>query len=190
MKLSARSRYASRILLELAKHREQTPVSATILSQHTGVSVQFVEQILKPLKQKGLTASQRGASGGHLLARPASEITLGQIVRLMEGGICLSVCCGEGATTCSRKQGCLTRRAWVSVSLALEQELDSISIADLLHEEEVCPETFSEMQPPAKAGPCTVEAAAKTGKKTPRVLSVRKVKGLYGRMPKGRKTPC
>jgi Rrf2 family protein len=184
MKLSARSRYAARILLELAKHKEQTPVSATILSQHTGVSVQFVEQILKPLKQKGLTASQRGASGGHFLARPASEITLGQIVRLMEGGICLSVCCGERAENCSRKQGCLTRRAWVSVSLALEQELDAISIADLLHEEEVCSQVCGDVEPPVRA-----DVAGKPANKGPRVLSVRKVKGLHSRIPMGRSAP-
>ena len=65
MKLSARSRYASRILLELAKHNGSAPMSAAVLSQHTGVSVQFVEQILKPLKQHGLTKSVRGAAGGH-----------------------------------------------------------------------------------------------------------------------------
>lgn len=141
MKLSARSRYASRILLELARHKGLSPMSATTLSQHTGVSVQFVEQILKPLKQSGLTHSVRGAAGGHRLARPAEEITLGEVVRLMEGGIMLTVCCGEKANDCPRRDGCLTRRAWMQVSGSLERELDSITLAALLHSDQVCPES-------------------------------------------------
>ena len=140
MKLSARSRYASRILLELARHNSSTPMSAAVLSQHTGVSVQFVEQILKPLKQSGLTRSIRGAAGGHKLARPAEEITLGEVVRLMEGGIHLTVCCGEKANNCPRRDGCLTRKAWIRVSHSLEQELDAITLDSLAHADQVCPE--------------------------------------------------
>ena len=115
-------------------------MSAAILSQHTGVSVQFVEQILKPLKQSGLTKSIRGAAGGHKLARPAEEITLGEVVRLMEGGIHLTVCCGEKANNCPREDGCRTRRAWIKVSRSLEQELDAITLASLAHDDRVCPE--------------------------------------------------
>lgn len=140
MKLSAKARYASRILLELAKHKGSAPMSAALLSQHTGVSVQFVEQILKPLKQNGLTRSVRGAAGGHRLARPVEDISLGEVVRLMEGGIQLSVCCGEKANDCPRRDGCLTRRAWLQVSHSLERELDSITLAALLHGDQVCPE--------------------------------------------------
>lgn len=141
MKLSARSRYASRILLELARNKSGAPMSAATLSQHTGVSVQFVEQILKPLKQSGLTRSIRGAAGGHCLAKASEDVSLGEVVRLMEGGIMLTVCCGEKANDCPRKDGCLTRRAWVKVSRMLERELDSISLAMLLeHGGAVCPE--------------------------------------------------
>jgi len=70
MKLSARSRYASRILLELAKHKGVSPMSATTLSHRTGVSVQFVEQILKPLKQSGLTVSVRARSADTVWPNP------------------------------------------------------------------------------------------------------------------------
>ena len=141
MKLSARSRYAARILLELARNKSAGPMSAALLSQHTGVSVQFVEQILKPLKQKGLTKSVRGAAGGHRLAKKPEDITLGEVVHLMEGGIQLTVCCGEKSGDCPRKDGCLTRKAWLQVSRSLERELDSITLASLLHGDQVCPET-------------------------------------------------
>lgn len=132
MKLSARTRYAARILLDLARHSNSGPIAATRLSQHTGVSVQFIEQILKPLKQAGLTTSTRGASGGHSLAKPAQQITLGEVVRLMEGGIHLTLCSSEETATCASWDFCPTRTAWVKVSKTLEQELDAITLKDLL----------------------------------------------------------
>jgi Rrf2 family protein len=172
MKLSARSRYASRILLELAQHKEDTPMSATMLSQNTGVSVQFVEQILKPLKQSGLTRSVRGAAGGHRLAKSAEDITLGEVVRLMEGGIMLTVCCKEDANNCPRKDGCLTRAAWMQVSRSLEEELDSISLSKLLHAEQVCSEKRKNSSPPAKAGVRNVAVAKPDARMPPGSLRV------------------
>lgn len=181
MKLSARSRYASRILLELARHKAEAPMSAATLSQHTGVSVQFVEQILKPLKQSGLTSSLRGAAGGHRLAKPAEEITLGEVVRLMEGGIMLTVCCGDKANECPRRDGCLTRRAWMQVSNTLEKELDSISLATLLHGDHVCPEGRVRYErKKAMARKNKLGAEAKSPVRNPRIIT-RKAKGLRPR---------
>ncbi|MDL2266557.1 Rrf2 family transcriptional regulator [Desulfovibrio sp. OttesenSCG-928-G15] len=174
MKLSARSRYASRILLELARHKGAAPMSAATLSQHTGVSVQFVEQILKPLKQSGFTRSVRGAAGGHRLARPAEDITLGEVVRLMEGGITLTVCCGENANDCPRKDGCVTRKAWLKVSKTLESELDSITLSTLLHSGDVCPEAATRVLPRKRDLPqakAATRAAAKSVSRSPRVIS-------------------
>ena len=140
MKLSAKSRYAARILIELAKETSHNPMSASTLSLNTGVSVQFVEQILKPLKQKGLTKSIRGAAGGHRLARAAADITLGEVVRLMEGGIQLTVCCSDKkVNACPRAKTCPTRSAWKHVSTALEKELEEITIASLLQSTVPCP---------------------------------------------------
>ncbi len=133
MKLSAKTRYAARILLELARHGKVGPIAATRLSQHTGVSVQFIEQILKPLKQAGLTTSTRGASGGHALAKAPHNISLGEVVRLMEGGINLTLCSSEENANCPSRAHCATRKAWMKVSRSLERELDSITIMDLLH---------------------------------------------------------
>lgn len=180
MKLSARTRYAARILLELARSEDGVPLSASTLSQRTGVSAQFVEQILKPLKQHGLTTSVRGALGGYNLARPADQITLGEVVRLMEGGIQLSVCCGENSDNCPRKDMCLIRDAWVEASNILEQELDSISLATLLVGGLGCPVELEprerkksvEKRPPEPV-PHTMEQAADS----PRRLAVRRLRG-------------
>jgi Rrf2 family protein len=141
-------------------------MSATTLSQHTGVSVQFVEQILKPLKQSGLTRSVRGAAGGHRLAKSAEDITLGEVVRLMEGGIMLTVCCKEDANNCPRRDGCLTRDAWMQVSRSLEKELDSISLAKLLSGDQICSEKRNNGALSAKSA-LRNAAAAKTEPRTP-----------------------
>lgn len=178
MKFSAKTRYASRILLELAKNDTSSPMSAATLSEFTGVSVQFVEQILKPLKQNGLTSSVRGAAGGHKLGKPASDISLGEVVKLMEGGIQLSVCCGEKANDCPRKDNCLIRRAWLQVSHTLEQELGSITLDSLLHEEPVCAE--SEKRVTGKSGRSqrclSSRAESKKSPKNPRIIN-RKMTG-------------
>lgn len=76
MKLSAKSRYASRILLDLALHENGGLHRVNDISRRTGITVPFIEQIMKPLKQAGLIASKRGAAGGHQLRRAANEITL------------------------------------------------------------------------------------------------------------------
>lgn len=133
MKLSARSRYATRLLLNLASHAPNTPITTSLLSEATGVTVQFIEQIIRPLKQAGFINSKRGATGGHFLALAPDEITVGGIVRIMEGGITLTDCLKEDCE-CDRSAECRTRTVWERASKALEQELDSITLADLIPE--------------------------------------------------------
>lgn len=134
MKLSARARYAARILLDLAIHDSESPVRTAKLSEHTEITVQFIEQIIRPLKKEGLIRSVRGANGGHILDASPDDITMGQIVRIMEGGINLTNCCSD-PETCDRAETCRTRNAWVSASRALERELDNITLSDLMREE-------------------------------------------------------
>jgi len=134
MKLSARTRYATRLLLDLAPWRgEGAPRRTTLLSESTGITVQFIEQILRPLKQAGLITSVRGAAGGHILARDPAQITMGEIVRIMEGGVRLTDCVPD-ETLCDRAPACKTRRVWVRASKVLEEELDAITLADLLRD--------------------------------------------------------
>ncbi|MBU1002239.1 MAG: Rrf2 family transcriptional regulator [Proteobacteria bacterium] len=131
MKLSARTRYAARLLLDLAQHQENQPRKASQLSENTAVSVQFIEQIFKPLKQAGFIRSVRGASGGHLLAMEPQAITLGGIYRAMEGSFTLAECC-DRPKTCTRADDCPTRSAWARISDALEREMNAITLADLM----------------------------------------------------------
>lgn len=131
MKISARSRYATRILIDLALNDADAPVRTTFISERTGITVQFIEQILKPLRQAELVVSKRGATGGYHLNKSASEISLGEIVRVMEGSLSLTDCCDD-AELCSRTDICLTRDAWKRVSMELANALDSIKLSDII----------------------------------------------------------
>ncbi|MFK4764537.1 RrF2 family transcriptional regulator [Desulfobaculum sp. SPO524] len=131
MKLSARSRYAARLLLELAQHAGAAPIKASFLAERTGISVQFIEQIIKPLKKGGLVHSLRGASGGHSLAVEPQDVTLARIVEIMEDGISLTKCCAD-PNSCGRVDDCKTRSAWMHASKALREGLEAISLADLM----------------------------------------------------------
>lgn len=131
MKLSARSRYATRLLLTLASHAKDIPATTATLSEATGVSFQFIEQIIRPLKKAGFIRSKRGAAGGHFLDMDPADITVGAIVRAMEGGITLTDCLKEDSE-CDRLAECRTRTVWERASLALERELDSITLTELL----------------------------------------------------------
>ncbi|NHZ47218.1 RrF2 family transcriptional regulator [Nitratidesulfovibrio liaohensis] len=127
MKLTARTRYAARVLVALAVHGTEGPLTTTALSRHTDISVQFLEQILKDLRRAGLTASARGAMGGHRLALPPARISLGTVVRLMEGGIRIAEHCALPATPGDR----LTCLGWTRAADAVESALDSITLDDL-----------------------------------------------------------
>ncbi|QJB56809.1 Rrf2 family transcriptional regulator [Pseudodesulfovibrio sp. zrk46] len=132
MKLSARSRYATRLLLDLALRETDQPQRTTLLSESTGITVQFIEQILRPLKKAGYIKSVRGAAGGHILDKDPGSISVGDVVRIMEGGISLTDCVTDEGL-CNRSPICLTRKVWQRASHVLEKELDSITLADLMN---------------------------------------------------------
>lgn len=140
MKLSARSRYATRLLLDLALRQTDMPQCTTVLSESTGISAQFIEQIIRPLKKEGLITSVRGAAGGHILDKDPAEITVGDVVRIMEGGIRLTDCINDDGL-CERTPVCRTRQVWQRASKVLEEELDSITLADLMESPEGTPFT-------------------------------------------------
>jgi Rrf2 family protein len=131
MKLSTRSRYGTRILLDLARHNKQGPVQIGEISKRQDISVKYLEQLIRPLKQAELVESVRGPKGGHLLVKKPEEITLGQIVRLFEGQSDL-VECVSSPEKCNMADDCQVRLAWSDATRVLYEKLDSTTIADLL----------------------------------------------------------
>ena len=131
MKLSTRSRYGTRMLLDMAQHYNQGPVQLGDIAKRQNISMKYLEQIIIPLKKAHYVESVRGAKGGHLLAKPPEQITLAEIVTLLEEGIGL-VECTEHAEVCDRSPGCPTRLIWQEVAKSMFDRLKAITLADLV----------------------------------------------------------
>ncbi|MGB9440675.1 MAG: Rrf2 family transcriptional regulator [Desulfobacterales bacterium] len=131
MKLSTRSRYGARILVDLARNSDQGPVQIGEISKRQDISVKYLEQLIRPLKQANLVNSVRGPKGGHLLAVKPEDVTLGQIVRLFEGQSEL-VECISSPEKCSMSDDCQVRLAWGDATRVLYENLDNTTIADLM----------------------------------------------------------
>ena len=136
MKLSTRSRYGTRILVDLARHNNQGPIQIGEISKRQDISVKYLEQLIRPLKQANLVESVRGPKGGHMLAKKPETITLGQIVRLFEGQSDL-VKCVSNPETCNMADDCQVRLAWKDATRVLYEKLDSTTIADLMEGKDI-----------------------------------------------------
>jgi len=134
MKLSTRSRYGARMMLDLAKHFEEGPVQISDISRRESISVKYLEQLIIPLKKAGLIKSFRGPKGGHMLTRSPEEITVGEIVKILEGGRDL-ISCIDHPESCDRTDQCLTRDIWEEATRAMYDKLDSLTLSGILQQE-------------------------------------------------------
>ena len=140
MKLSTRSRYGTRMILDLAQHHGQGAIQLGEIAKRQNISLKYLEQIIRPLKKANYVKSFRGAKGGHMLNKPPGEISVGEIVALLEGGDTL-VQCDKDPSTCDRKDYCLTRYLWQEAAKAMYEKLATITFADLMIlEKDLCKE--------------------------------------------------
>jgi Rrf2 family cysteine metabolism transcriptional repressor len=136
MKLSTKGKYGVRAVFEIAKHSGKGPITIKEIADRQGISFSYLEQILHRLGKAGLIESVRGPAGGYLLAGNPSKLTIGDIVRTLEGPIALSHCLEPGDSgECYQTDDCVARTVWAKVGAKIEEALDSISIDDLLHEQ-------------------------------------------------------
>lgn len=131
MKLSARSRYGTRMMLDLAQHYDEGPVKIGDIAKRQDISVKYLEQLIIPLKKARFIQSVRGPRGGHMLAVPPEEVTVGEIVRLLERTSGL-VGCVEDPRACPRSDSCPTRAVWVEATEAMYNKLDSITLSEMV----------------------------------------------------------
>lgn len=130
MKLSTRSRYGTRLLVDMAQHYNQGPVQLGDIARRQNISVKYLEQIIIPLKKAHYIESVRGPKGGHILTRPPEEISVAEIVALLEEGASLTEC-AEHAEVCERADFCPTRLVWKEAAEAMFDKLQTITLADL-----------------------------------------------------------
>ncbi|MHB9075538.1 MAG: RrF2 family transcriptional regulator [Desulfobaccales bacterium] len=136
MKLSTKSRYGTRLMLDMAQHYNDGPIHLANVAKRQGISVKYLEQIIIPLKKANYVKSLRGPKGGHILSRPPEEITVGEIVALLEEGASLTACSGN-PMVCERSSACATRYIWQEAAQAMFDKLQSITLADLLSRDNV-----------------------------------------------------
>jgi Rrf2 family transcriptional regulator, cysteine metabolism repressor len=138
MKLSSRGDYATRVLMELAVSEGPRALSAHDLSLRTGISQKYLEQIMMRLRSARLVSARRGVQGGYELARRPEDISVGEVIRLMDGPLAPSPCASQSAHVpcpayrCPSEQACVLRGLWSDVRDAISEVLDGTTFADLV----------------------------------------------------------
>jgi Rrf2 family iron-sulfur cluster assembly transcriptional regulator len=130
MKFSTKTRYGLRAMVELAQWNSDTPLMVRKIAEDQEVSKKYLDSIFSGLKLAGLVRATRGAAGGFTLARPATEITLLDIVRALEGDLFPVDCC-LNPDTCHRAERCASREVWQRVGETLEGTLAEVTLAGL-----------------------------------------------------------
>jgi Rrf2 family cysteine metabolism transcriptional repressor len=130
MRVSTRTRYGIRAVVELARQEGQSPLQLRVIGEREEISVKYLEQLMAVLKAAGLVRSVRGAKGGYVLARPADQIRMDEVYRCLEGPVA-TVECIEDPKACKRVEDCEARELWVKVETAIHQVLASTTLADI-----------------------------------------------------------
>lgn len=137
MKLSTRSEYGLRAMLNIAADSSGNATSITDIAREEGISVAYLEQILNKLRRQGLIASIRGPKGGYILSKDRNAITVGDIVKTLEGNVYSVKCVAtkKGVRACKKSSGCVPKLVWLKLAKTIGDCLDAITL------EELCMET-------------------------------------------------
>jgi len=133
LRLSTKGRYGVLAMVELALHYGQGPVSIKEISEKQNFSDSYMEQLFSTLKNAGLVRSLRGAHGGYVLSRDPSDISVGDIIRALEGPIEIAECTNENDNfECIKSLDCLTRGLWEDIRDSINNVIDHRSLRHLL----------------------------------------------------------
>jgi Rrf2 family transcriptional regulator, cysteine metabolism repressor len=139
MMFSTKAEYGVRVMVELARRAGDEPVPLAEIAAHDGLPLAYLEHLVARLRKAGLVDSRRGSRGGYMLARPASEITMAEVVKALEGSIAPIECISEsadGSIVCARESDpdhvCPTKLLWTRVRMSIVSTLRETTLADLL----------------------------------------------------------
>lgn len=133
MKLSTRGRYGIHAMYDLALNAEKGPQSIKAIAERGDMPDAYLEQLIAVLKREGLVTSTRGAQGGYMLARRANEITVGDVLRALEGGLSL-VDCLDGEESCGKSCACPSRIVWMKLRDGMNAIVDGITLQDMVED--------------------------------------------------------
>ena len=136
MKLSTKGRYGLRAVLDIALHSEEEAVALSTIADRQSISISYLEQLIAKLKKAGIVSSTRGAKGGYILAKDPSMISVGEILRALEGNLdpvdCAEIVGGE--STCNASDICVTKYVWKRISDSINNAVDNLMLSELVEE--------------------------------------------------------
>ena len=144
MKITTKGRYGLRALIDLARYSEIEPVSINNIATRQGISERYLEQLMTLLKKAGIIKSIRGAGGGYVLAKDISDISVGDVLRALEGSLESVECTGFSQDdSCEAAGGCVTKYVWQKINESINRTVNEISLKQLVEESKSVPNTTS-----------------------------------------------
>jgi Rrf2 family protein len=133
MRLSTQSRYGVRAIFDIAYHSEGLDTQVKDIYRRQGISQRYLEQIFQKLKKAGIVGSKRGPKGGYFLNKKPEDITIGEVIRITEGGINPVLCVNpeDSSQPCEKSGECVTQIVWNEAGNRLKEYFDSVTIKDL-----------------------------------------------------------
>ncbi|MBN2898524.1 MAG: Rrf2 family transcriptional regulator [Clostridia bacterium] len=134
MKLTTKGRYGLKAMFDLALNSNGEPIKLNAIGERQGISVNYLEQLISPLRKAGLVKSVRGAQGGYILAKPASEITVRDILVTLEGPIVPVDCVSEDddENLCTHSDCCVSRIIYEKIRDSINEVVASITLQDMI----------------------------------------------------------
>ena len=136
MKLTTKGRYGLRAVVDLAVNTDDEAIALSQIAERQGISVNYLEQLIAKLKKSGIVNGIRGAQGGYVLAMPAEKISVGDILRALEGDLSPVDCyeINSNDTPCGNSDICVTKYVWKRISDSINDAVDGIMLSDLVAE--------------------------------------------------------
>lgn len=131
MKISTKGRYGLRTLMDISIHQTKGPVNLNDIAERQGISAKYLWQIVNLLKTAGFVRGTRGPKGGYILIRDPADITMLDVIQILEGPISL-VECVDDADFCERMENCVAHSVWTDVSQVIRGALQKITLAEIL----------------------------------------------------------
>ncbi|HCA05513.1 MAG TPA: Rrf2 family transcriptional regulator [Ruminococcaceae bacterium] len=132
MKISTKGRYALRMLLDLAEHKNDGYIALKDIAARQGISKKYLEQIIPVLNKTDILNANRGYQGGYKLAKSPDKYTVGDILRLTEGSLAPVACLDHNPIECDRSDDCITLPIWKGLYKVISDYLDNITLQDIL----------------------------------------------------------
>lgn len=147
MKISTKGRYGLRAVIDIAQYSEIEPVSIHSIAERQGISEGYLEQLMVRLKKAEIITSIRGAGGGYVLAKDAENISVGDVLRALEGSLQPVACTAfSPEDSCEASGGCVTKYVWQRINESINQTVDQINLKQLVEESKTVQGTASMAQ--------------------------------------------